>query len=315
MKIQSMFQKDIDRPINGVVKVMQDDQQSLKDELSEYIITKELRRHFATFFDNYVKAIDTPTDKIGVWISGFFGSGKSHFLKMLSYLLANKEVDGKHAFDYFADKFDDPMMYATVQKCVRIPTESILFNIDIEGPINKDKTAVLRVLAAIFIPVHIARKQNKIALFEANLKCYGSLISIKCFCEFISGFTTFADNPDPKAEVHSPIEVCKNKYLEIHDLLSNEKAMSQIRTSTFWKTTFTRDCINHDREAICSGAFLTKATAFDAAEKIGKALHEFVVALFDSGKPEVIAEKRDEFTKNSAEINNLIDALRKELEI
>ena len=77
MKIQSMFQKDIDRPINGVVKVMQDDQQSLKDELSEYIITKELRRHFATFFDNYVKAIDTPTDKIGVWISGFFGSGKS----------------------------------------------------------------------------------------------------------------------------------------------------------------------------------------------------------------------------------------------
>ena len=37
MKIQSMFQKDIDRPINGVVKVMQDDQQSLKDELSEYI--------------------------------------------------------------------------------------------------------------------------------------------------------------------------------------------------------------------------------------------------------------------------------------
>ena len=46
MKIQSMFQKDIDRPINGVVKVMQDDQQSLKDELSEYIITKELRQSF-----------------------------------------------------------------------------------------------------------------------------------------------------------------------------------------------------------------------------------------------------------------------------
>ena len=46
--------------INGVIKVSQDDQQSLKEELSEYIITKELRRHFATFFDNYVKAIDTP---------------------------------------------------------------------------------------------------------------------------------------------------------------------------------------------------------------------------------------------------------------
>lgn len=81
MKIQSMFQKDIDRDINGVVQVSQDDQRSLKQELDEYIITKELRRHFATFFDNYVKAIDYPTGKIGVWISGFFGSGKSHFLK------------------------------------------------------------------------------------------------------------------------------------------------------------------------------------------------------------------------------------------
>lgn len=150
MKIQNMFQKDINRDINGVIKVSQNDDNSLRQELSEYIITKELRRHFRTFFDNYSKAIDYPTDKIGVWISGFFGSGKSHFLKILSYLLENKEVCGKKAMDYFADKFDDPMMYATAVKCVSVPTESILFNIDIEGPITKDKTAVLRVFAKMF---------------------------------------------------------------------------------------------------------------------------------------------------------------------
>lgn len=150
MKIQSMFQKDINRDINGVVKVAQDDEKSLHQELSEYIITKELRRHFRTFFDNYTKAIDQPTDKMGVWISGFFGSGKSHFLKMLSYLLSNQEVQGVPAIDYFKDKFDDPMMYAQAVKCVSIPTESILFNIDIEGPLNKDKTAVLRTFAKMF---------------------------------------------------------------------------------------------------------------------------------------------------------------------
>ena len=150
MKIQNMFQKDINRDINGVIKVAQDDEQSLVQELGEYIITKELRRHFNTFIDNYSKAIDHPTDKIGVWISGFFGSGKSHFLKMLSYLLSNREVAGKHAVDFFKDKFGDPMMYATVVRCTNIPTESILFNIDIEAPINKDKTAVLRVFAKVF---------------------------------------------------------------------------------------------------------------------------------------------------------------------
>ena len=150
MKIKNMFQKDINRDINGVIKVAQDDENSLKQELSEYIITRELRRHFRTFFDNYEKAIDEPTDKIGVWISGFFGSGKSHFLKMLSCLLENREVGGQKTIDYFADKFDDPMMYATAVRCVSIPTESILFNIDIEGPITKDKTAVLRVFAKMF---------------------------------------------------------------------------------------------------------------------------------------------------------------------
>ena len=150
MKLQNMFQKDINREINGVVKVAQTDERSLRQELSEYIITRELRRHFRTFLDNYSRAIDNPTDKIGVWISGFFGSGKSHFLKMLSYLLENKTVCGKRVMDYFQDKFDDPMMLAAAVKCASVPTESIMFNIDIEGPINKDKTAVLRVFAKKF---------------------------------------------------------------------------------------------------------------------------------------------------------------------
>ena len=150
MKLQTMFQKDINRDINGVVKVPQNDEATLRQEVGEYIITRELRRHFSTFFENYSRAIDRPTDKIGVWISGFFGSGKSHFLKMLSYLLSNQEICGKKVIDYFTDKFDDPMMYAQAIKCCSVPTESILFNIDIVGPINKDKTAVLRVFAKMF---------------------------------------------------------------------------------------------------------------------------------------------------------------------
>ncbi len=188
MKIQSMFQKDINRDINGVIKVAQDDEQSLVQELGEYIITKELRRHFNTFFDNYSKAIDHPTDKIGVWISGFFGSGKSHFLKMLSYLLSNQEVAGQHAVDFFKDKFDDPMMYATVVRCTNIPTESILFNIDIEGPINKDKTAVLRVFAKVFYN-HLGfyGEDLKIAKLERFVDKQGKTEAFRAAFEEVNG--------------------------------------------------------------------------------------------------------------------------------
>ena len=101
MKIRSMFAKDINRDINGVIKIDQNDEQVMEQELSEYVVTRELRSHFSTFYDAYERAIDEPTDKMGVWISGFFGSGKSHFLKMLSYLLTNREVAGKTALDYF----------------------------------------------------------------------------------------------------------------------------------------------------------------------------------------------------------------------
>lgn len=150
MRLQNIYKADINRDINGVIKVAQDDEQSIVQELSEYIITKELRRHFNTFLNHYERSLDTPTDKIGVWISGFFGSGKSHFLKILSYLLSNKTVGGKKAVDYFADKFEDPMMFAQLENCVRVPTETILFNIDSKSPLTKDKTAILRVFAKVF---------------------------------------------------------------------------------------------------------------------------------------------------------------------
>ena len=150
MRLQSIYKSDINRDINGVIKVAQDDEQSIVQELSEYIITRELRRHFNTFLNHYERSLEQPTDKIGVWISGFFGSGKSHFLKMLSYLLANKTVGGKKAVQYFSDKFDDPMMFAQLENCVKVPTETILFNIDSKSPLTKDKTAILRVFAKVF---------------------------------------------------------------------------------------------------------------------------------------------------------------------
>ena len=107
MQIKDMFRKKIDREIQGVIIVGQGEETNVAQELEEYVVTRELQRHFADFFAAYKKGIQGTTPKMGVWISGFFGSGKSHFLKILSYLLQNKQVGDKHAIDYFIDSKND----------------------------------------------------------------------------------------------------------------------------------------------------------------------------------------------------------------
>ncbi len=150
MLIEKMFEKDINRPINGVIQVEQDKKDVIKQEVSEYVITTELKKHFNKFFENYGASFTTPTDNTGVWITGFFGSGKSHFLKMLSYLLENKDIDGKPTVEYFREKYDDELSFMNIVQSTNVPTETILFNIDVEGSMTKDDTAVLRVFAKMF---------------------------------------------------------------------------------------------------------------------------------------------------------------------
>ena len=163
MIIRDMFADDINRPINGVIKVDQDEANVIEQELNEYVITKELKKHFISFFNYYSESFSQPTADVGVWISGFFGSGKSHFLKMLSYLLENKEVNGIRSVERFRKKFeDDPATYMMIDQSTKGPTETILFNIDIESFITKDKTAVLRVFAKMFY--------NHLGFYGENLK-------------------------------------------------------------------------------------------------------------------------------------------------
>ena len=107
MIIRDIFNKNIDRPIQGVVTIGNEDEEQKWQELEEYVCTEEITKCFRTFFRRYRESIVTPTEKMGVWITGFFGSGKSHFLKILGYILENEEVAGVRASEYFKEKIDE----------------------------------------------------------------------------------------------------------------------------------------------------------------------------------------------------------------
>lgn len=190
--IRDLFAKDINRSINGVVKVQDSKDGSIRQELDEYVVTRELQGHFATFFKAYGDAIDVRTDKIGVWISGFFGSGKSHFLKMLSYLLENRQIGGKSAIRYFDGKIVDPMVAAAMERACSVPTQAILFNIDSKAGQWKQgdtaPTALLRGFERMFYEARgFYGEDLKLAKLEDHIDSLGKTQEFREAFERVNG--------------------------------------------------------------------------------------------------------------------------------
>ena len=161
MKIQDMFEKKITREIKGVIKVGQKDDENVYQELDEYVVTTELEKYMNRFFDAYKRSVTGRTDNMGVWISGFFGSGKSHFLKILSYILSNRVVEDeegakKEAVSFFTQgvKVEDSKLK---DKIAEVASESgdidvILFNVDSKSTTDSkiNKEAIKDVFMKVF---------------------------------------------------------------------------------------------------------------------------------------------------------------------
>ena len=231
MQIKNMFEKQIDRDIKGVIKVGQSDEENIYQELDEYVVTKELLKHFRVFFENYEKGIDGYTDKMGVWISGFFGSGKSHFLKILSYLLKNSTVEGKRAIEYFTGcesdagirpKIEDTMLIAEMTKAGETDSDVVLFNIDSKGSakIGSGKEAIVEVFMKVFNEMQgYCGSVPYLADFERQLDGEGR------FEEFKEKFEQIAGAPwEKKRQAFAVIQDKVVKTLVEMDFMSEEAA-------------------------------------------------------------------------------------------
>ncbi|ALN72272.1 BREX system P-loop protein BrxC [Aureimonas sp. AU20] len=184
-KLRDIFEKPVDRAIEGVIKA--DDEVGLRVELEEYVITNEIERQLEKFLDAY-NNYETAN---GVWISGFFGSGKSHLLKMLALLLENRDVDGTSAYELFKQKCaDNEILAADLRKAVSVPSRSILFNIDQKADvISKEQIdALLSVFQKVFDEMcGYYGKQPHIAQFERDLDSRGVFEKFQTAYQAVAG--------------------------------------------------------------------------------------------------------------------------------
>ena len=97
MKIRDLFRGDIDRAIETVIHVDLSDEAIVAQEIAEYVVTDNIREHLEELADVYAETARNPSESTNVWVSGFFGSGKSSFAKAVGYVLANPTIEGRTA--------------------------------------------------------------------------------------------------------------------------------------------------------------------------------------------------------------------------
>src|SRR5438445_11821447 len=128
--IGDLLNRDLSRKIEEIIQVDQAYEQSVHDEITEYVATDSIREQYHQLFQAIADAPTEPHEGIGVWVSGFFGSGKSSFAKYLGYSLQNRTLLGKHFADLFKQQIEDERISNLLDLInTKTPTEVILFDV------------------------------------------------------------------------------------------------------------------------------------------------------------------------------------------
>src|SRR4051812_24189555 len=151
--IKTLFANDIHRRIEEVIKVDQTDEEILRDEIDEYVVTDAIRAHYTNVFDLYRETPNKPHEGIAVWVSGFFGSGKSSFAKMLGLSISNREIAGESAADRFAKRAagkDQKLQVLLKAITEKIPTHAVIFDVSTDRGIRSGNQSLTEIMYGLF---------------------------------------------------------------------------------------------------------------------------------------------------------------------
>lgn len=151
-RIQDLFGSDIHRRIEEVIKVDQNDEQIISEEIAEYWATETIRRHYVEILERYWETPKKPHEGVAVWVSGFFGSGKSSFAKMLGLALENRSILGQGAGHLFGKRTEDPKAQVLLTNIAeQIPTEAVIFDVSTDRGIRSRNQTLTEIMYRLFL--------------------------------------------------------------------------------------------------------------------------------------------------------------------
>lgn len=151
-KIADLFANDIHRRIEEVIKVDQVDEEIVRQELSEYVVTDSICEHYLEILDRYRETPNKPHEGIGVWVSGFFGSGKSSFAKNLGLALENRNLMGEGSAKILGQRTRNNQVQVILQAIAeQIPTQSVIFDVSSDRRVRSGNQSITEITYRIFL--------------------------------------------------------------------------------------------------------------------------------------------------------------------
>jgi hypothetical protein len=179
-KIGSLFANDVTRQIEEVIKVDQDDEAVIVGEIDEYVVTDSIKRHFLEVLERYQETPQKPHEGAAVWVSGFFGSGKSSFAKLLGLSLENRVLQGAPAGKRFADQVGDPRLSVVLNTIgEKIPTHAVIFDVSTDRGIRSGNQMLTEIMYSLFLKSLDYAKDIDLAELEIDLEAEGRLQAFK----------------------------------------------------------------------------------------------------------------------------------------
>lgn len=175
-RIKALFAGDIYRRIEEVIKVDQSDAEIIRDEIGEYVVTDAISKLYVDVLERYAETPNKPHEGVAVWVSGFFGSGKSSFAKMLGLSIENRRVGDRSAAELFADRTGSQKLQVLLKSInEKIPTHAVIFDVSTDRGIRSGNQRLSEIMYGLFLQSLGYAKDLDLSELEIGLEEQGRL--------------------------------------------------------------------------------------------------------------------------------------------
>lgn len=183
-RIEELLERDLRRKIEEIIQVDQTDEASVYEELTEYVATTRIKEQYHELLMAIAGASADPSEAVGIWISGFFGSGKSSFAKNLGYTLTNPTICGVGAAELFKTQIGESTTSAVIDSILtRFPTESIMFDVSKGSDLRQnDNDPIAHIVYRALLKHLDYAPDYELAELEMQLESEGRLAQFEALC-------------------------------------------------------------------------------------------------------------------------------------